>query len=238
MARTRARVPAPAHTLERTRAEDAPDEAPWETAGEHDPPAAPPPWSAPEADLDDPGAIWYARALVTLQSVRRTLAKDAIGRALAQDTGTESLAVALTEHAALVSSETQREGLERMLDLARARRALLERAGGAASVDQVRELLGGISRQAVDKRRDRLGLLALRHGGEHRYPICQFHDGDVLQGFPDVLRAFTVKSPWTQLSVVVSAHDALDGLTIIEALQRGWVDEAIDVAASFGVTGA
>jgi hypothetical protein len=93
----------------------------------------------------------------------------------------------------------------------------------------------GITRQAVDKRRVRRALLAVPSGsGEHVYPACQFSADGVIPGLEDVLRAFRVGSPWTQLSVILEPSPALSGKTIVEALKAGAVEKAIALAESFG----
>lgn len=187
--------------------------------------------------------IWRARATATADEVANAvltgvLSQEVVGRSLAQHTGLEGLQVALTEYAVTAAAEPDRDRYHRLLDLEHAKTAVLKRAGGAVTVEEARPLLGGVSRQAVEKRRERGTLLGLRIGSEYRYPLCQFADGDVLPGLPDVLRAFSVRSPWTQLSVLVAEQDALDGRTVLQALRDGDVAEAVAVAASFGNTGA
>jgi hypothetical protein len=93
----------------------------------------------------------------------------------------------------------------------------------------------GITRQAVDKRRGRRALLAVPNGsGEYVYPACQFSADGVIPGIEDVLRAFRIRSPWTQLSVLLAPAPALAGKTIVEALKSGTVERAVAIAASFG----
>ena len=187
--------------------------------------------------------IWRARAVATVgemadAALTGSLSPEVVRQSLAQSGGTDGLQVALGEYALAAAAEPQRERYQRLVDLQRAKVALLWEAGGAVTVEDARPLLGGISRQAVERRRERGTLLGLKIGGEYRYPLCQFGDGDVLQGLPDVLRAFTVRSPWTQLSVLISPQDALDGRSVLEALRAGDVGEAVAVAESFGNTGA
>ncbi len=57
-------------------------------------------------------------------------------------------------------------------------------------------------------------------------------------GLAEVLAAFTVRDPWTQLSVLLSPQDALDGRSILDALHAGEVQAAVGVANSFGNTGS
>jgi hypothetical protein len=87
----------------------------------------------------------------------------------------------------------------------------------------------------VDKRRVRHALLAVPNGsGEYVYPACQFTADGVVPGLEEVLRAFRIRSPWTQLSVLLAPAPALGGKTIVEALRSGKWENAIAVAAAFG----
>ena len=73
--------------------------------------------------------------------------------------------------------------------------------------------------------------------GEYLYPLFQFDSPAVLVGLPEVLKAFTVRNGWTQLSVLLSPQDALDGRSVVDALKQGDVEGAVSVAATFGDTG-
>jgi len=148
------------------------------------------------------------------------------------------LEVALGDLAVLTAAESPIERLERLRDLYRAQADLLTRAGGAVSAAEAGELLGNVTRQAVEKRRERGTLLGVQVQGEFRYPLFQIEQSTILEGLPTVLKAFTVRSGWTQLSVLLSPQDALDGRSVIEALRDGEVDAAAAVAASFGTTGS
>jgi hypothetical protein len=108
---------------------------------------------------------------------------------------------------------------------------LLEAAGGTLTADDVAQLLG-ITRQAVERRRDRGTVLALRaSGGMFVYPVCQFQDGQLLAGIDRFLAAFPEgTSPWSILNVLVGPSDALDGRTPLEALRAGDIDQATEVA--------
>ncbi len=135
-----------------------------------------------------------------------------------------------------MASETAQERSERILDLRRAQASRIEQSGGATAA-KAAELLGNVTRQAVEKRRERGRLLAVSAGGEHLYPLFQFENAAVLEGLPDVLTAFRVRNGWTQLSVLISPQSALDGRSVVDALKQGDVDAAVGVAASFGETG-
>ena len=78
-------------------------------------------------------------------------------------------------------------------------------------------------------------LLAVPSGsGEYLYPACQFVPDGIIPGFEGVLHAFAIRNPWTQLSALLAPAPALAGMTILEALKSGRVENAIGVAASFG----
>lgn len=140
---------------------------------------------------------------------------------------------ALLEHAATAASVVAVDPLAaakaRWL---RAEEELLNAAGGTLTAEDVATLLGGVTRQAVEKRRDRRTLLGLRRsGGAFVYPVCQFHGGDVLPGLDRFLDAFPRDTdPWQMLNVLVGPSEALNGQTPLETLRRGDVAGALEVA--------
>jgi hypothetical protein len=56
----------------------------------------------------------------------------------------------------------------------------------------------------------------------------------VIPGLEEVLRAFQIQNPWTQLSVLLAPAPALGGKTILEALKSGDVETPVAIARSFG----
>lgn len=146
------------------------------------------------------------------------------------------------------------EGLSRMLDavvdtprsgltpLERARTrgvkertALVERAGGLLPLREVADMLG-ISEEGVRARVRRGKLLSVRHGGEFRYPACQFDEGgEVLRGIPLFLEQFdTSVSDWGKLITLVSERrdPRFNGSPAIELIRLGKVDAARSIAAT------
>ena len=79
-------------------------------------------------------------------------------------------------------------------------------------------------------------LLGLPQGGtEVLYPACQFtRDGQVVAGFPEVLRAFRIENPYTRLAVLITPSPALGGRTPLDALAAGDRTGAVQAARAYG----
>jgi len=113
------------------------------------------------------------------------------------------------------------------------REQLAAKAQGLLSAEEAGRILGGISRQAVDKRRRAGQLLGVKLANDWRYPALQFGAaGDVAQGLADVLQVLADLSPWATLDFLLAEDDALGGLSPLEALREGGhrVDEVLRIA--------
>jgi len=109
---------------------------------------------------------------------------------------------------------------------AKHRLEVLSEAGGTLSADEVGQILG-ITRQAVDKRRRMLGLLAIRRAGDWRYPRCQFNEDahEVLEGMAKIVQAFAEAGPWVTLDFLLTPDDTLGGQSPIDILRvQGWTE--------------
>jgi hypothetical protein len=175
------------------------------------------------------------RSVKMLERVSWSASSDALKSALSSPTDVGGVASLLSDLAPLgVDLSAVDPFLEAMARGATIKRELLTNGGGGLTSSQVSSALG-ITRQAVDKRRIRRALLAVPNGsGEYVYPACQFTSDGVITGLEEVLRAFQIRSPWTQLSMLLASAPALGGKTILEALKSGAIERAIAVAASFG----
>jgi hypothetical protein len=121
---------------------------------------------------------------------------------------------------------------------AQAKVELLRQAGGGLRLGEAAQLLG-VSTQAVHARRKRGTLLAVpQANGEWLYPACQFGPDGSLAGLGAVLQAFQVRSPWTQLAVLLAPADTLGGKTPLQALHAGNVEPAVQAVALYGEQGA
>jgi hypothetical protein len=108
----------------------------------------------------------------------------------------------------------------------------LRQSGGAYDLDQVRTLLRGISRQAIDKRVQDGSLLAVPGPSNHRsFPTLQFNaDGTVVEGLKSVREALPTDDPWTVLNFLAQPDDRLNGRKPIDLLKEGKVELVIEAA--------
>ncbi len=175
------------------------------------------------------------RSVKMLERVSWSASSDALKSALSSPTDVGGVASLLSDLAPLgVDLSAVDPFMEAMARGAAIKQELLTNGGGGLTSSQVSSALG-ITRQAVDKRRNRRALLAVPNGsGEYIYPTCQFTSDGVITGLEEVLRAFQIRSPWTQLSMLLASAPALGGKTILEALKSGAIERAIAIAASFG----
>src|SRR5271165_294306 len=122
-----------------------------------------------------------------------------------------------------------------------AQRRLLEEHGGTLSAVESAQILG-LSREAVDKRRQANALLALsmgRHG--YRYPVWQFTKSGTLPGLKDVLQALAPNDEWMQIAFFVSKNPRLSDRTPIEVLKvlrAGDLKRVVEAAQAYGEHGA
>jgi hypothetical protein len=119
-----------------------------------------------------------------------------------------------------------------------ARRQLLQAEGGSIPASEVAKILG-ISRQAVDKRRQAGTLLAISVGGHgYHYPAWQFEQNGVIGGLGRILKTLTHHDEWMKLAFFVNANVRLGGASPLQFLRRGDVDSVLDAAAAYGEHGA
>ena len=175
------------------------------------------------------------RSVKMLERVSSSASSEALKSALSSPTDVGGVASLLSDLAPLgVDLSAVDPFLEAMARGAAIKRELLTSGGGGLKSSQVSSALG-ITRQAVDKRRSRRALLAVPNGsGDYVYPACQFTSDGVITGLEEVLRAFQIQNPWTQLSVLLASAPALGGKTILETLKSGEIERATAIAASFG----
>ncbi|AYG64312.1 hypothetical protein CCGE525_36235 (plasmid) [Rhizobium jaguaris] len=116
----------------------------------------------------------------------------------------------------------------------------LRDAGGAYDLDQVRTLMRGVSRQAVDKRVQAGSLLAVPGPSNRRsYPTLQFNrDGTVVAGLKAVREALQTSNPWAILNFLTNPDARLGNRKPIDLLKSGNLDLVLDAAKRHGEQGA
>ncbi|MEO6778862.1 MAG: hypothetical protein ABI194_05350 [Gemmatimonadaceae bacterium] len=170
------------------------------------------------------------RAIVQALS-KGPMAVDDLQRILAERSDVGATA-ALLAHSATAASVIAVDPLaEAKARAVQAEQELLEAAGGTLTTDGVARLLS-VTRQAVEKRRDRRTLLGLQlSSGSYVYPVCQFGTGEVLPGLDQFLAAFPRHTDaWLVLNVLLGSSDALGDQTPLSALRLGKVNDAVEVA--------
>lgn len=166
------------------------------------------------------------RAVKALERISANAPADALASALAASTDAGSLAQLLSRAdlvgPAIAELDPFVPALARNVDH---RQSLLERAGGSLSAEEAGKVLGGISRQAVDKRRRAGAVLALREASDWRYPVCQFQDGEVIDGIANVVKGLSEQGPWATLDFLLAPDTVLGGQSPLEALRAGQREE-------------
>ena len=111
---------------------------------------------------------------------------------------------------------------------------LLAQDGEPLNSQEVADLLG-MTRQAVDKRRNSNKLLGLSLGKRgYRYPAWQVERGGILPGWELVLAALAEISSWGKLQFMLSGDIRLEGKTPLECLQIGEIEKVVAAAKAYG----
>ena len=116
----------------------------------------------------------------------------------------------------------------------------LRDAGGAYDLEEVRTIMRGVSRQAIDKRVREGKLLAVPGpNNRRRYPTVQFKpDGDVVDGLREVRDALPSRNPWVMLNFLVNPDARLQQRRPIDLLKVGERGPVVEAARRIGEQGA
>ena len=111
---------------------------------------------------------------------------------------------------------------------------LIEAEGGCGSSEEIAEMLG-VSRQAINQRRQRGKLIGLPRGkGKYLYPLWQLTDtGKTLAGLETVLEQLSEVDPWTQVTFFLNPNLRLNNKTPLEMLQMGEIEPVVNSATAF-----
>jgi hypothetical protein len=115
----------------------------------------------------------------------------------------------------------------------------LRASGGAYSMEEVRALLGHVSRQTVHKKAAQGDLLSVTGPGRRRmFPTIQFTREGLTPGLRAVAAAFPSKNSWALLNFLANPDDRLAGRKPIELLRAGETDLVVEAARGTGLQGA
>ena len=116
----------------------------------------------------------------------------------------------------------------------------LRESGGAYDLEQVRQIMHGVSRQSVEKRVRSGSMFSVPGpGNQRRYPVVQFNDnGTVIAGLPAVLAALPTTNGFGILNFLIHPDDRLGTRKPIDVLKSGDVATVVLAARAMGVMGA
>ncbi len=164
------------------------------------------------------------RANRAVAALAESAGVDALARALESATDFGTIAWALG-HVALPGAARSVDPFADALARGAEERARLSAScGGLLSATEAARVLGGISRQAVDKRRRAGQLLAVQIGGDWRYPGVQFgRDGVVPRALAIVLSKALASGmgAWSVLDFLLAPEPALAGRSPADVLHAG-----------------
>lgn len=109
----------------------------------------------------------------------------------------------------------------------------LEQAGGAYSLEEVRTVLHGVTRQRVEQLVSDGRLLAVPGpSNRRRYPTLQFNKaGELVEGLKEVQAALQTSNPWAVLNYLAHPDPRLQGRPPIEVLWDGEITEVVGAAS-------
>jgi hypothetical protein len=162
------------------------------------------------------------RAGHAIDHIARSATVEALTDALAAPTDFGAVARALRDSSSFSAALALDPLADALARGAAEREDLAAKAGGLLSAEEAGRALGGISRQAVDKRRRGHRLLGVRIANDWRYPAAQFEaGGEVVPGLTDILTELAELGPWAVLDFLLAEDAALDGASPLGALRSG-----------------
>lgn len=164
------------------------------------------------------------RAKHAIEHLAASASLESLARALEAPTDFGAIATALG-HGAIPDSALDLDPFADALARGATEKARLAGlAGGLLSATEAGLALGGISRQAVDKRRRAHQLLAVKVASDWRYPAIQIGpEGQPPSYLPPTLAAAAEAgiTGWTLLDFLLTPDTALNGASPLQAIQQG-----------------
>lgn len=178
----------------------------------------------------------YARVLPALEEIASSLSREELENVLSQPSSYSALVDALLRLPLVQESQEAAAKLRGQ----KMKEQLRDRCDGFLSSQEVGDLLS-ISPQAVNKRRQKGKLIALKRGQHgYMYPAFQFdvRAGQILKGLEEVLTHLDPEDPWMILQFLLTKSPRLDDRLPVEMLQEGQVQPVIGAARTFGQHGS
>jgi hypothetical protein len=110
------------------------------------------------------------------------------------------------------------------------RKAELIRMAGGLYMPSYAATILAISEQVVEERRKAGELIAVETGEGYRYPACQFTPDGQVTGLSEVLTVMPIRHDWMRLEWLLVPDEALEGLSPLEALRVGRLEDVLDIA--------
>ena len=106
---------------------------------------------------------------------------------------------------------------------------LVELAGGLYMPSYVAVILK-IPELLIEEWRKAGELFAVGTGEGYRYPACQFTPDGIVTGLSEVLAVMPIRHDWMRLEWLLVPDDALEGISPLEALREGRLEDVLDIA--------
>jgi biotin operon repressor len=185
------------------------------------------------ASKDSGRAAFLARSIAALVGLATAMDERQLGSAAGAGSDYETLLRAMESPQALVALDSSLTSRAARLRGLHQRQELLSRCDGVLSAEQVAHLLG-ISRQAVNKRRQAAHLIGISLGRRgYVYPALQFGSEGVLPGLQQVLEDLEPHDAWMKLAFMLNGNTRLGGQSPLEALRQGKLAEVRRAARAY-----
>ncbi len=189
--------------------------------------------------FDEPArAIVAQRAFRHIRHIVEQSPREAIEEAATAPSDTGVLVRTLEEPDAVQQLKAEDPLAQARIRGLQERDRLLSAEGGTLTGEQVAAHLH-LTRQAVNRRRKQgalVGVDAGRHG--YLYPAWQFGQGGTVTWLKPVLETLGAHDPWMQQAFMVNRNIRLEGLSPIDALRAGRLENVLRVARTYGEHGA
>jgi uncharacterized protein YunC (DUF1805 family) len=177
------------------------------------------------------------RAVSAVTALTREQSETSLGDAVAAPSDIQMLWRMLSTPEALDILRRDDPLIDARLRGIAARDDVLHAEGGTVDVSAAAHM-AGISRQAMERRRQRRTVLALSMGRRgYRYPVWQFTPSGVLPGLESVVRLFADDGGWAAANWLLARNSRL-GARPLDLLRQGEIEEVGQAARAYGEQGA